>query len=61
MKQAKAIRQVSNVAENLLGDLDDEVPMIKFGDASVAAPFTSKLSTVMSSKICISYIQHNSM
>ncbi|KAI9339089.1 hypothetical protein BDR26DRAFT_862609 [Obelidium mucronatum] len=34
---------------NMLGDMEDmEAPMIKFGDASVAAPFTSKLGTVMS-------------
>ncbi len=34
--------------EKVMGELDDEVPTIKFGDASVAAPFTSKISSVMS-------------
>ncbi|KAK9718854.1 putative cation-transporting ATPase 1 [Basidiobolus ranarum] len=40
--------QVANLSEKLLQELDDEVPVLKFGDASVAAPFTSKLSSVMS-------------
>ncbi|KAI9596892.1 hypothetical protein BDF19DRAFT_471043 [Syncephalis fuscata] len=41
-------KTTSQMAEQLMGDLDDDVPTIKLGDASVAAPFTSKLSTVMS-------------
>jgi hypothetical protein len=36
------------MANSILQDLDDEVPVLKFGDASVAAAFTSKLRHVKS-------------
>ncbi|KAI9002348.1 hypothetical protein BC832DRAFT_561305 [Gaertneriomyces semiglobifer] len=35
-------------AMEMMEDMEDDVPKIKFGDASVAAPFTSKVSSVMS-------------
>lgn len=41
----------AQMAESLLEDMD-EVPVLKFGDASVAAPFTSKLASLKSSNIC---------
>jgi manganese-transporting P-type ATPase len=34
--------------QQLMSEMDDDVPTIKFGDASVAAPFTSKISSVKS-------------
>jgi cation-transporting ATPase 13A1 len=39
---------LSEAMQQLLSEMDDEVPTIKFGDASVAAPFTSKISSVKS-------------
>jgi cation-transporting ATPase 13A1 len=46
----RAPAQVDQIAEQLIQDFDDEPPTIKLGDASVAAPFTSKLSNVVASK-----------
>jgi len=39
---------IQNRMAEMMGEMDDDVPTIKFGDASVAAPFTSKVSSVMS-------------
>ncbi|CAG8588623.1 7712_t:CDS:10, partial [Funneliformis caledonium] len=43
---ARHAPRVDQIAEQLLQDFDDEPPSIKFGDASVASHFTSKLSNV---------------
>jgi hypothetical protein len=40
---------MSQAAERLLNDIEEEPPTIKLGDASVAAPFTSKLANVVAS------------
>jgi manganese-transporting P-type ATPase len=41
-------KRLKDTMDSLMSDLEGDAPLIKFGDASVAAPFTSKLSSVMS-------------
>lgn len=42
-----ASAMADKLTSSLMEDLDDEPPTIKLGDASVAAPFTSKLANVI--------------
>jgi cation-transporting ATPase 13A1 len=48
--QAIAMRRQQEQMDKLMGSMDD-VPVLKFGDASVAAPFTSKLGSIASGKV----------
>ena len=50
-RQMEQKAKVENMATKFMEDMDmEEPPTIKFGDASVAAPFTSKLRNVMAGK-----------
>jgi cation-transporting ATPase 13A1 len=42
-----SMREIMEKMQEDMKDANNEVPQIKLGDASVAAPFTSKISTVM--------------
>ncbi|KAF7723798.1 hypothetical protein EC973_001582 [Apophysomyces ossiformis] len=47
-RQLEQKKKLENMTNKLMEDMDmEEPPTIKFGDASVAAPFTSKLRNVM--------------
>lgn len=52
-RQAEAVQKAANFADKLTSSMldgelgDDEPPTLKLGDASVAAPFTSKLRNVI--------------
>jgi cation-transporting ATPase 13A1 len=41
-------KKMQMTMDSLMADLEGESPSIKFGDASVAAPFTSKVGSVKS-------------
>ncbi|KAJ3101770.1 hypothetical protein HDU97_001054 [Phlyctochytrium planicorne] len=45
---AEKLSEQMNAMNAMMSEMEADVPTIKFGDASVAAPFTSKLSSVMS-------------
>jgi len=51
-------RSIEGSAANMLGQLEDletdELPMVKIGDASIAAPFTSKMPSIRS---CVDIIR----
>jgi cation-transporting ATPase 13A1 len=51
-KQDRLKKQQESVSKLMekLETVEDDIPVLKFGDASVAAPFTSKLSSIMSSE-----------
>lgn len=44
----KAAQDVQDNLSKLLDELEADIPVVKFGDASVASPFTSKISSIMS-------------
>ena len=50
-RQMEQKQKIESMTSKFMEDMDmEEPPTIKFGDASVAAPFTSKLRNVMAGK-----------
>jgi cation-transporting ATPase 13A1 len=51
MRQQEQKKKIEEATQKMMEGMDmEEPPTIKFGDASVAAPFTSKLRNVTASK-----------
>ncbi len=47
-QQAAAAQRQQQMMNSMMENMDGEPPALKFGDASVAAPFTSKLGSIQS-------------